>query len=153
MRGFPPTSSRLVARKERRRKRRLHEQKLREISNRKPGHRAKPGAWMDAGFDNAPPKTVGMRQQLPLRAVRRAAHAHPCVRSSGIGAVVVSVAPDSPAAVAGIEPGLTIASVEGELCLRGAKGVEKLIDAARNKRGCAGIVCHLKKKDDEADHV
>ena len=61
MRGFPPTSSRLVARKERRRKRRLHEQKLREISNRKPGHRAKPGAWMDAGFDNAPPKTVGMR--------------------------------------------------------------------------------------------
>ena len=61
MRGFPPTSSRLIARKERRRKRRMHERKLREINNRKPGHRAKPGAWMDAGFDNAPPKTVGMR--------------------------------------------------------------------------------------------
>lgn len=39
----------------------MHEAKLREINNRKPGHRLKPGAWIDKGFDNAPPKTVGMR--------------------------------------------------------------------------------------------
>ena len=61
MRGFKPVTSRLIARKERAKERRMHEERLRKIQNRKVGRRRKPGAWVDSGFDNAPPRTVGMR--------------------------------------------------------------------------------------------
>ena len=61
MRGFKPVTSRLIARKERKKKRKMHEDRLRKIAGRKTGLRRKPGAWVDSGFDNAPPKTVGMR--------------------------------------------------------------------------------------------
>jgi len=61
MKGFRPVTSRLIARKERKKQRKHHEARLRRINNRKPGTRRKPGAWVDSGFDNAPPKTVGMR--------------------------------------------------------------------------------------------
>ena len=61
MRGFKPVTSRLIARKERRKERRMHEKRLQAITNRKSGARRKAGAWVDSGFDNGPPKTVGMR--------------------------------------------------------------------------------------------
>ena len=73
---------------------------------------------------------------------------------AGYGALIAAVTPDSLAHVAGLEPGLTIISVDGALCEGGAKPVAKLIDAARSKRGAASVVCHLKKsKEDEQDHV
>ena len=72
----------------------------------------------------------------------------------GYGALIAAVTPDSLAHVAGLEPGLTIVSVDGTLCEGGAKPAARLIDAARGKRGAASVVCHLKKnKDDEQDHI
>lgn len=72
------------------------------------------------------------------------------------GAVVESVLDDSAAHVAGLVAGLTIVSIEGKLCMGGAKEANKMIAAAMSKKGSAGLVCHLpKNKDDkdEADHI
>jgi len=72
---------------------------------------------------------------------------------AGYGAVVVSVTPDSPAHIAGLEPGLTIVSVDGTLCTGGTKEVLRMINAARAKKAAATVVCHLKKSKDDDEHV
>ena len=73
---------------------------------------------------------------------------------NGYGALVVSVAPEAPAFIAGIEPGLTIVSVDGKLCKGGHKEVERMVEAARaSKKGCASLVCHLKKSKDDDEHI
>ena len=72
---------------------------------------------------------------------------------AGFGALITDVEPDSPADVAGLEVGLTIASVDGTLCPAGASAVSKLIEATRSKKGSASLVCHLKKSSDENEHV
>lgn len=72
---------------------------------------------------------------------------------SGYGALVGSVLPDSPAHVAGLEAGLTIASVGDKLCVGGHREVAKMVDAELKKKGVANLVCHLKKSKDDDDHV
>lgn len=73
---------------------------------------------------------------------------------AGYGALIAAVAPDSLAAIAGLEVGLTIVSVDGTLCEGTAKSVGKLIDTSRSKKGMAGLLCHLKKsKEDDQEHI
>ena len=72
--------------------------------------------------------------------------------ANGYGATIVSIAPDSPAHLAGLEVGLTIVSISGMLCPPGHKDVAKMLDASRAKKGSALVVCHL-KKDKEDEHV
>ena len=73
--------------------------------------------------------------------------------TSGVGALVTAVTPDSLAHVAGLDPGLTIVAIDGKLILD-SKQVAKAIDTARSKNGCASLICHLpKSKDDDAEHI
>jgi len=73
--------------------------------------------------------------------------------AGGVGALITAVAADSLAHVGGLEAGLTIVAVDGKLSLD-SKQVVKAIDAARTKKGCASLVCHLPKtKEEEAEHI
>jgi membrane-associated protease RseP (regulator of RpoE activity) len=75
---------------------------------------------------------------------------------AGYGALVTSVTPDSLAHISGVEAGVTIVSVDGALCEGdgvGAKGVAKMIDAARAKNGTAHLVAHLKKSKEDNEHI